>query len=115
MKKFYKNPIFMVVCFVLISGLAFNLYGQEPRYVDVAPGIGTLNEVSLSDTTEDGARVDSFNTVYRLERKEDIYLISALISNIDWPLTVIAEDGDGPMPFLQLKTDENGDNARWIL
>lgn len=113
MKKFYKNQIFMVICFFLISGLALNLNAQEPRYVDVAPGIGTLSTAIMADTTEDGARVDSFNTIYRLERKEDIYLIDQLITNIDWPLTVVAADGDGPMPFLQLKTDENGDNPEY--
>jgi hypothetical protein len=113
MKNCYlKNGIFALII-LLFAGFSSETLAQEIRYVDVNPGIGTLNDAINGDTTATGARVDTFNTVYRLKRVEDIYYISALISNIDYPLTVVAEDGDGPRPYLALKTDQTGTTASY--
>jgi hypothetical protein len=108
-KNYFKTTTFAMML-VLIAGFTNRISAQDVRYVDVAPGIGTLNEAINGDTTDTGARVDSFNTVYRLQRVEDIYYISELIENIDYPLTVIAEEGEGPKPYLALKTDADGNN-----
>jgi len=108
-KNYFKTTTFAMML-VLIAGFTNRISAQDVRYVDVAPGIGTLNEAINGDTTDTGARVDSFNTVYRLQRVEDIYYISELIENREYPLTVIAEEGEGPKPYLALKTDVDGNN-----
>ncbi|HKK62158.1 MAG TPA: T9SS type A sorting domain-containing protein [Bacteroidales bacterium] len=113
MKKNYLKTTTFALIFILMAGFTNRISAQDVRYIDVAPGIGTLNEAINGDTTETGARVDTFNTVYRLQRVEDIYYISELIENIDYPLTVVAEDTDGPRPYLALKADENGDNPNY--
>lgn len=110
MKKNYFKTGIIAMLFVLIAGFTISTSAQEVRYIDVAPGIGTLNEAINGDTTATGERIDPLNTVYRLKRVEDIYYISELIENIDYPLTVVAEDGEGPKPYLALKTDADGNN-----
>src|SRR6056297_733715 len=107
MKKNYLRTGTAAMIFVLIAVFSMSASAQI-RYIDVEPGIGTLNTAINGDTTETGERIDPLNTVYRLKRVENIYYISALISNIDYPLTVVAEEGDGPKPYLALKTDETG-------
>ncbi len=111
-KNYLKRGTFALLIF-FVASFSSQSFAQDVRYIDVDPGIGTLNDAINGDTTETGARVDSFNTVYRLKRVEDIYYISALISNIDYPLTVVAEEGDGPRPYLALKTDETGSTASY--
>src|SRR6056297_2918575 len=113
MKKNYFQTTAFAMIIILLAGVSNRISAQDVRYVDVAPGIGTLNEAINGDTTETGARVDTFNTVYRLQRVEDIYYISELIENIDYPLTVIAEETDGPRPYLALKADEDGNNPSY--
>lgn len=107
-KNYFKTKI-VAMMIALLAGFTISTSAQV-RYIDVNPGIGTLNKAIIGDTTDTGARVDSFNTVYRLKRVEDIYYISELIENIDYPLTVVAEDGEGPKPYLALKTDQTGRN-----
>jgi hypothetical protein len=103
MKKIYY-ALFSLVCFLVIY--TFDVHSQ--RIVDVDPGPGTLNLAIESDTTAEGARTDS-NTVYRLKRGDEaLYLLTGSISNSDYHLTIIAEDGDGAMPFLQPKTGDAG-------
>src|SRR6056297_1006417 len=113
MKKNYLKTTTFALIFILMAGFTNRISAQDVRYIDVAPGIGTLNEAINGDTAETGARVDTFNTVYRLQRVEDIYYISELIENIDYPLTVVAEDTDGPRPYLALKADEDGNNPSY--
>ena len=108
-KNYFKTATFAILI-IIIAGVTNLISAQDVRYVDVAPGVGTLNAAINGDTTDTGARVDSFNTVYRLQRVEDIYYISELIENREYPLTVIAEEGEGPKPYLALKTDVDGNN-----
>jgi hypothetical protein len=63
----------------------------------VAQGFGTLNDAVDGDTTSTGERND-LNTVYRLER-DGIYLLNGAIEN-NFPLTVVAADGEGARPRL---------------
>lgn len=112
MKKNYIKTGTAAMVFLLIASFANNAPAQI-RYVDVNPGIGTLNTAINGDTTATGERIDPLNTVYRLKRVEDIYYISELIENREYPLTVEAEDGDGPRPYLALKTDADGNNPQY--
>jgi hypothetical protein len=113
MKNYYMKKGIFALMLLLFAGFSSETLALEIRYVDVNPGIGTLNDAINGDTTATGERVDPFNTVYRLERVEDIYYISAPISNIGYPLTVVAEEGDGPRPYLALKTDQGGTIAEY--
>lgn len=102
MKKIY-NAFGLI--FLFLAFMAMDVNGQV-RYVDVAPGIGTLTDTIKGDTImtgEDmGARVDSFNTVYRLQRGDQAYYgLEGSISNSGYPITIVAADGDGARPFLQ--------------
>ena len=98
MKKIYNA--FGFIC-LLLAFVAIDLNGQI-RYVDVLPGIGTLTDTIKGDTTDLGARIDTFNTVYRLQRGDQAYYgLEGSISNSGYPLTIVAADGDSPRPFLQ--------------
>jgi len=112
MKKNYFKTQTAAMLFVAIAAFTFSASAQT-RYIDVNPGIGTLNTAINGDTTATGERIDPENTIYRLKRVEDIYYISELIENRDYPLTVVAEDGDGPRPYLALKTDADGNNPQY--
>ncbi len=98
---------------LILLALAFTAQdaSAQIRYVDVEPGIGTLNDAINGDTTETGARVDTFNTVYRLQRGLTAYYgLTGSIEN-RYPLTIVAEEGDGPRPFLQ-PVDEGAGSSR---
>lgn len=98
MKKVYLGFGFLMTALVFLS---LNTMAQ-PRYIDVAPGIGTLNDAINGDTTEMGERIDPEITIYRLERGEQAYYgLTGSISNSGFPLTIMAADGDGARPFLQ--------------
>lgn len=98
MKKIYNACTFI---FLLLAVMAISVNGQI-RYVDVAPGIGTLTDTIAGDTTDLGERIDPENTVYRLQRGEQAYYgLEGSISNSGYPLTIEAAEGDGPRPFLQ--------------
>lgn len=106
MKKIYNAFGFI---FLLLTFVAIDLNGQI-RYVDVLPGLGTLTDTIAGDTTEFGARIDTFNTVYRLQRGDEAYYgLYGNISNSGYPLTIVAEEGDGARPFLQPRID--GDDS----
>jgi|GEM_PF-777174 len=95
--------IYLKLSFVLAAA-AFMAAGiqAQVRYVDVAPGIGTLNEAIAGDTTATGEREDPLNTVYRLQRGDQAYYgLTGSVSNDGFPLTIMAEEGEGARPFLQ--------------
>jgi len=93
--------MFLLLIGAVLAFLPLNTYAQV-RYVDVSPGIGTLNDAINGDTTAAGERVDPENTVYRLQRGTEAYYgLTGSISNIGFPLTIMAAEGDGPRPFLQ--------------
>jgi len=99
--------------FVLFLGIIMT--GQVPAYgqrtVVVEPtAFGILNTVIAGDTTATGERTDE-NTVYVL-RRGATYLLSASIENRGYPLTIVAEDGDGPRPILRPGVDLTGQAAR---
>lgn len=98
MKKIYNACTFI---FLLLAFTAISANGQI-RYVDVAPGIGTLTDTIKGDTTDLGERIDPENTIYRLQRGDEAYYgLEGNISNSGYPLTIEAAEGDGARPFLQ--------------
>ena len=104
MKKIY-NAFGLI--FLFLAFLAMDMNGQT-RYVDVAPGIGTLTDTIAGDTTDLGERIDPENTVYRLQRGDQAYYgLVGSISNSDYPLTIEAAEGDGARPFLQPRVVDN--------
>lgn len=101
---------YFAFCFVLLA-LAFITVdvNAQTRYVDVDPGIGTLNDSIKGDTTALGERIDPDNTVYRLQRGNEAYYgLVGSISNSGYPLTIVAADGDGARPFLQPRDEGDG-------
>ncbi len=89
---------------VLLAALALFTVDADAqlRYVDVEPGVGTLNDSIAKDTLANGERNDPENTVYRLKRGNEAYYgLTGSISNKGYPLTIVAQDGDGARPFLQ--------------
>lgn len=101
-KNYFLFGLFMLsVAFVAMDASA-------QRYVDVDPGIGTLNDAINGDTTATGDRVDE-NTIYRLQRGNEAYYgLTGSISNSGYPLTIMAADGDGAQPFLQPRDEGDG-------
>ena len=101
-----KKNYFGLCWYLWLLFISMNISAQ--RYVDVAPGIGTLNEAINGDTTATGERVDE-NTIYRLQRGQQAYYgLTGSISNSGWPLTIMAAEGDGAMPFLQPRDGGDG-------
>ncbi len=105
MKKIYYG-----FCLVFLA-LAFQVLNvnAQVRYVDVDPGIGTLNTAISGDTAATGERNDPENTVYRLQRGNTAYYgLVGSIENSGFPLTIVAADGDGARPFLQPRDEGSG-------
>ncbi|MGW8317496.1 MAG: T9SS type A sorting domain-containing protein, partial [Bacteroidales bacterium] len=108
MRKIYFGFGFVLTALMFMS---LNTMAQ-PRYVDVLPGIGTLNDAINGDTTDTGDRIDPEITIYRLERGEQAYYgLTGSIENSGFPLTIMAAEGDGPRPFLQPRV-VGGESAR---
>ena len=103
------KKVYILFVFAFLMGTVSFTVAQ--RIVQVEPGIGTLNDAINGDTLEDGSRVD-LNTVYELQRGEQaLYSLTGSIEN-RFPLTIVAEDGDGPRPFLQPRIAEGGGSSR---
>ena len=97
-----ESQILLYVVFIFFFA-TLQSFGQ--RTVVVTPGIGTLNNTILGDTTASGARVD-LNTVYVLQRG-GYYLTTGTIEN-KFPLTVMAAVGLGARPIVQPAVTSGG-------
>lgn len=96
---------------VIISFIFFTMDADSQRLVNVRPNINNpLNEVIAGDTTSTGDRVDE-NTVYVLERGGH-YLLSGSVENRNWPLRIVAEEGEGRRPFIQPMVGDGGATSR---
>ena len=93
---------------LLLSLLSLGVLAQ--RIVEVPQGVGTLNEAVDGDTTATGERID-LNTVYVLER-DGVYLTTSSLENRDYPLTIVAADGEGARPIVQPAVLEGGESSR---
>lgn len=103
------RKIYFTFCVLFVALALFNMNTEaQVRYVDVDPGVGTLNDSIAGDTTGNGERIDPENTVYRLQRGPEAYYgLTGSISNSGYPLTIMAAEGDGARPFLQPRVVED--------
>lgn len=102
---YFKRHVFSALLIILCTAVSAQ---QDTLTVDSNFGeLGLLNRVIEGDTTETGERV---HDVYRLLRGET-YLLSAAIEN-RFPLTIVAEEGDGPRPRLVPGVADGGASRR---
>lgn len=87
----------IIVFIVILIGLSVEVNGQQRR-VRVPEGFGTLNEAIRNDTTANGQRRDP-NTIYVL-RRGGVYVLSGTILASGFNLSLEAEEGNGPRPYL---------------
>ncbi|MDW3652127.1 MAG: T9SS type A sorting domain-containing protein [Bacteroidia bacterium] len=97
------------LCFLLAFMFIFCNPSFGQREVMVTPGFGTLNTAIFGDTLSTGERTDT-NTVYVLER-DGLYLLDGTIEN-RFPLSIVAEDGNGARPILQPGVATGGSSSR---
>jgi len=101
-----KNYYAFGLILLLVAFVAMDASAQ--RVVEVDPGVGTLNTAINGDTTALGERVDE-NTIYQLQRGDEAYYgLDGSLSNSKWHLTIVAADGDGARPFLQIRDEGDG-------
>jgi hypothetical protein len=86
---------------LIVEGTAL---GQ--RRVIVPEGFGTLNEIIRKDTLAGGTRKDP-NTVYVL-RRGGVYVLSGTILTSGFTLSLEAEKGNGPRPYVVMGFLEGG-------
>lgn len=82
------------LCLVAALGLARPAAAQ--RVIEPGPP-GTIDSIILSDTTDTGERAET----HYILRRGGIYIYNRQITNVGWPLTVEAEEGDGPRPLIK--------------
>ncbi len=91
MKKF-----FFLLLSVSLSLSYCSIDSMAQTYMDVEPGVGTLNDAIANDIRAESDRN------YRLKRGDEAYyLLTGSISNIGYHLTIVAEDSTGGRPFLR--------------
>ncbi len=111
-KSLSNSMLYKLLTKLLILGAVLVFTGSNAvaqRIIKVAPGLGTLNEAIDSDTTAGGERTD-LNTVYELKRG-GYYALEGSIQN-RFPLTIVAEDGDGDRPILLPAAGDGGTSSR---
>ena len=112
MKKLYQKTSINIGVFFIILLMSAPAALSQQRYVNVSPGVGTLNDSIFSDTTSTGARVDSA-TIYVLER-DGIYLVTGSIEH-RFPLTIQAAEGEGARPKVYPAVDDGNESSRLFI
>ncbi len=83
----------------ILIAVPMRTFAQTPDTVWVPPSpVGNINEFIMGDTTSTGARVNP-NRVYELYR-DSLYFFTGTM-NVDFPLTMIAGPGNGPLPVIE--------------
>lgn len=108
-----KNLFVVLFSIIMLT----NVLAQKDT-VDVAPGVGTLND-AIDAAVAQGEAIAS-NTVFRLARTLDYqgvtyganYPLSGSIQNSGYSLEIIAAKGDGPRPVLLPNVATGGEAAR---
>jgi len=101
------QKLFFLFFSVILSLSLCSIDSMAQTYIDVEPGVGTLNNAIANDTRPESDRN------YRLKRGDQAYyLLTGSISNIGYHLTIVAEDGAGARPFLQPLTPTGGESSR---
>lgn len=103
---------FTVILAVLALFILLPAMVSAQRTVVIEPtAFGILNDTIDGDTTANGERVD-LNTIYVLKRGElSYYVLSRAIEN-RFPLTIVAEDGEGELPKIVPGVVEGGSIGR---
>jgi len=105
-----KYLIIRITISIIAPVILFSI-SHAQRIIDVAPGLGTLNEAVDGDTTETGDRIAPDSTMYRLE-KGGLYLLTGSLENRDYTLRIEAAEGDGARPVLQPAVVSGGESSR---
>ncbi|NJN26813.1 MAG: T9SS type A sorting domain-containing protein [Cyclobacteriaceae bacterium] len=95
------------ILFLLAMFLTNLSIAQRTVVVD-STEYGGLNHAIVSDTTNEGARVDP-STIYVLKRGET-YILNGAINPKGYTLTIIAEDGTGAKPKLVPGVSDGGES-----
>jgi hypothetical protein len=105
-----------LILLILIPLCGISLVNAQ-RVVQVAPGVGSLNDAIDGDTTAAGARTD-LNTIYELQ-DGGVYKLTRSIENIGkgsdknpYPLHIRAAAGAVTRPFLQPTVPSGGSSDR---
>ncbi|MGD8780960.1 MAG: T9SS type A sorting domain-containing protein [Ignavibacteria bacterium] len=95
MKLLFNAVSIAIIAILLVAPSRGN--AQEVIPVSHLP-IGNLNEFIMGDTTETGERAHP-DCIYELKR-DSVYFYTGTME-IDFPLTIVAEDGDGVLPVIE--------------
>ncbi len=100
--QFRNTTIYFVIkhAIVLLVLILVFAESQAQRRIVVPEGYGTLNQVIDGDTIAGGVRTNP-NTIYVLKRG-GVYLLSGSVINVGYHLTLEAEEGNGPRPYVML-------------
>ena len=90
------------ILFTTVALLFMTVLAQADTIVD--PNAGFLNDIIDADVLPSGERADS---VYIFKRGET-YFYDSQLKNYGYPLTLKAEEGDGPLPILRTWPREDG-------
>jgi hypothetical protein len=85
------------VIFIIIVCFSAVLIYAQPRYVNVASGVGTLDAAISADSL---GRKQNPNTIYLLERN-GYYLTQSTISNLGYHLRIEGVNGTGADPIIR--------------
>jgi Secretion system C-terminal sorting domain len=94
-QKFKSN--IMKKIFTLVGFLIACLSAQA-QFLDITPGLGTLDDAIKADTNANGTRKD-VNRIYRLKRG-GVYVLRGMISHTDYNLRIEAEAGTAARPLI---------------
>lgn len=112
MKIIYSKKSLLMQILLLVCWMAYSQ--ADTLEIDSNNGeFGLLNETIGGDTTDLGERI---HAVYRLKRGQT-YTLSGSIENrspsgVRFPLSIVAEEGDGPRPFIQPGVPDGGASSR---
>jgi Secretion system C-terminal sorting domain len=88
------KKLITLFCMILL-GLATNLKAQ---FLDITPGLGTLDDAIKADTNANGTRKDA-NRIYRLKRG-GVYVLRGIVSHTGYDLRIEAEAGTAARPLI---------------
>jgi hypothetical protein len=108
MRKSTSLLLSLLISCALFLGISGKSFAQ--RIINVAPGVGTLNDAVDGDTTAAGERNQPPAT-FVLERG-GLYLLNGTISNDGYHLIIKAAGGDGARPILRPAVSSGGESSR---
>jgi hypothetical protein len=105
-----KQSFHLLITAVFILILGTSTFAQDHEMYLSAPTEATyINDIIMGDTLSTGERAD-LDRVYVLQRG-GVWFFNGVIRNIEWPLRIKAEDGDGPLPIIYGTIEQGGTNV----